>query len=47
MPIEKLKHGDLSLTLSDVKVSDNGTYRCYIPSEGKTSTVQLVVGKWA
>ncbi|XP_053199188.1 butyrophilin subfamily 1 member A1-like [Scomber japonicus] len=44
MPIEKLKHGDLSLTLSDVKVSDNGTYRCYIPSEGKTSTVQLVVG---
>ncbi|XP_062301369.1 butyrophilin-like protein 10 [Scomber scombrus] len=44
MPIEKLKHGDLSLTLSDVKVSDNGTYRCYIPSEGTKSTVQLVVG---
>ncbi|XP_062301368.1 butyrophilin subfamily 2 member A2-like [Scomber scombrus] len=44
MPIEKLKHGDLSLTLSNVKFSDNGTYQCYIPKEGKTSTVQLVVG---
>ncbi|XP_044198407.1 butyrophilin subfamily 1 member A1-like [Thunnus albacares] len=44
MSIEKLKHGDLSLTLSKVKVSDNGIYRCYIPSEGRKSTVQLVVG---
>ncbi|XP_059210239.1 butyrophilin subfamily 3 member A2-like isoform X1 [Centropristis striata] len=41
---EKLKHGDLSLELSEVKHSDNGIYRCYVPSQDKESTVQLVVG---
>uniref|UniRef100_A0A3Q1II50 Butyrophilin subfamily 3 member A2-like Ig-C domain-containing protein n=1 Tax=Anabas testudineus TaxID=64144 RepID=A0A3Q1II50_ANATE len=43
---EKLKHGDLSLSLSALKRSDNGQYRCYFPSQGKTSTVELLVGKW-
>uniref|UniRef100_A0A3Q1JS87 Butyrophilin subfamily 3 member A2-like Ig-C domain-containing protein n=1 Tax=Anabas testudineus TaxID=64144 RepID=A0A3Q1JS87_ANATE len=43
---EKLKHGDLSLSLSALKHSDNGQYRCYFPSQGKTSTVELLVGKW-
>nr|XP_033465359.1 butyrophilin subfamily 3 member A2-like [Epinephelus lanceolatus] len=42
--IEKLKHGDLSLTLSAAKLSDNGIYRCYFPSQNKESTVELIVG---
>uniref|UniRef100_A0A3Q1IJR5 Ig-like domain-containing protein n=1 Tax=Anabas testudineus TaxID=64144 RepID=A0A3Q1IJR5_ANATE len=44
---EKLKHGDLSLSLSALKRSDNGQYRCYFPSQGKTSTVELLVGSVA
>lgn len=42
---DKLKHGDISLKLSKVKLSDEGTYRCHIPSKG-TAMVELVVGKW-
>ncbi|XP_068569874.1 butyrophilin subfamily 2 member A1-like [Cebidichthys violaceus] len=42
--VNKLKHGDVSLTLSKVKLSDKGTYRCYFPDLDKDSTVQLVVG---
>uniref|UniRef100_A0A3Q1II16 Ig-like domain-containing protein n=1 Tax=Anabas testudineus TaxID=64144 RepID=A0A3Q1II16_ANATE len=34
---------DLSI-LSALKHSDNGQYRCYFPSQGKTSTVELLVG---
>ncbi|XP_051250450.1 butyrophilin subfamily 1 member A1-like [Dicentrarchus labrax] len=41
---DKLKHGDLSLRLSKVKVSDGGTYRCFIPKLSRESTVQLIVG---
>ncbi|XP_042338461.1 butyrophilin subfamily 3 member A2-like, partial [Plectropomus leopardus] len=44
MSAEKLKHGDLSLTLSAVKHSDNGKYRCYFPSQDEESIVELVVG---
>lgn len=44
---EKLRHGDLSLRLSKVKHSDNGVYRCYFPSQGKSSTAELIVGKLA
>ena len=47
LSIEKLKHGDISLKLSKVKLSDNGKYRCYFPDLKKDSTVQLVVGKSA
>ncbi|XP_042256671.1 butyrophilin-like protein 1 [Thunnus maccoyii] len=44
LSVEKLKHGDISLKLSRVKLSDNGKYRCYFPDLNKDSTVQLVVG---
>uniref|UniRef100_UPI003AB08C14 butyrophilin subfamily 1 member A1-like n=1 Tax=Centroberyx gerrardi TaxID=166262 RepID=UPI003AB08C14 len=42
--INKLKHGDISLKLSKVKLSDEGKYRCFIPTLGRDSIVQLVVG---
>ncbi|XP_037832434.1 myelin-oligodendrocyte glycoprotein [Kryptolebias marmoratus] len=40
---DKLKDGDVSLRLSDVRHSDNGRYRCYIPKE-KEYFVELLVG---
>ncbi|XP_073331644.1 butyrophilin subfamily 3 member A2-like [Pagrus major] len=42
--INKLKHGDISLKLSRVKLSDKGTYRCFIPIMNIDSTVKLVFG---
>lgn len=45
MSVNKLKCGDISLKLSKVKLSDEGTYRCYIPELHRDSTVQLLVGK--
>ena len=44
--IDGLKQGDLSLRLSKVKFSDEGTYRCFAPDLDTDSTVHLVVGKW-
>ncbi|XP_029932764.1 trichohyalin-like [Myripristis murdjan] len=41
--INKMKHGDVSLTLSNVKLSDEGRYRCYIPSLDRETTVSLVI----
>ncbi|CAK6976817.1 butyrophilin subfamily 3 member A2-like, partial [Scomber scombrus] len=41
---ERLKHGDVSLKLSKVKLSDNGKYRCYFPYLKKDSFAELVVG---
>ncbi|XP_051251104.1 butyrophilin subfamily 2 member A2-like [Dicentrarchus labrax] len=41
---ERLKSGDISLKLSEVKPSDEGKYRCYIPGWEKESFVELVVG---
>ncbi|XP_042257712.1 butyrophilin subfamily 3 member A2-like isoform X2 [Thunnus maccoyii] len=41
--IEELKHGNISLKLSTVKLSDKGTYKCYIPVLQKQSLVELVV----
>ena len=43
--IDRLKHGDVSLKLSKVKISDEGTYRCYIPDLDKEYFVELLVGK--
>lgn len=43
----KLKCGDVSLKLSEVKLSDMGTYRCFVPSSGTNTEVELVVGKFA
>jgi len=44
--ITKLKHGDISLKLCKVKISDKGKYRCFIPTLSRESTVELVVGEW-
>lgn len=41
----KLKHGDISLTLAKVKISDEGKYRCFIPKLNKEYFVELLVGK--
>ncbi|XP_034533038.1 butyrophilin-like protein 2 [Notolabrus celidotus] len=40
---DKLQHGDMSLMLSKVKLSDEGEYRCHIPGQ-ETLFVELVVG---
>ncbi|XP_054457759.1 butyrophilin subfamily 3 member A2-like [Anoplopoma fimbria] len=40
----KLKRGDISMTLSEVKLSDAGTYRCFVPESGTESFVELIVG---
>ncbi|XP_062301296.1 uncharacterized protein LOC134006224 [Scomber scombrus] len=42
--IDKLKHGDVSLKLSKVKISDEGKYRCYFPKLNKECFVDLLVG---
>ncbi|XP_050922986.1 butyrophilin subfamily 2 member A2 [Lates calcarifer] len=44
LDINKLKQGDISLRLSTVKVSDNGTYRCYLPKQSQEYFIDLVVG---
>ncbi|XP_047454759.1 V-set domain-containing T-cell activation inhibitor 1-like, partial [Mugil cephalus] len=40
---DELKHGNVSLKLSDVKLSDKGTYRCYIVEKNREMFVELVV----
>lgn len=45
LSVDKLKHGDISLNLSKVRISDNGKYRCYIPKLSKEYFVELLVGK--
>ncbi|XP_030608916.1 butyrophilin subfamily 2 member A2-like [Archocentrus centrarchus] len=42
--IHKLEHGDVSLKLSNVTVSDEGTYRCLVPQVGREVFIKLVVG---
>ncbi|KAM3590309.1 uncharacterized protein V6R79_007375 [Siganus canaliculatus] len=39
----KLKHGDLSLKLFKVKLSDAGIYKCFVPTLDMESVVELVV----
>ncbi|XP_030609339.1 butyrophilin-like protein 2 [Archocentrus centrarchus] len=41
---DKLKHGDVSLTLSKVQLSDEGPYRCFIPQLPLELFVDLIVG---
>lgn len=43
--INNLKCGDISLKLSKVKLSDAGTYKCFLPTLDTESVVQLAVGK--
>uniref|UniRef100_A0A3Q1JF07 Ig-like domain-containing protein n=1 Tax=Anabas testudineus TaxID=64144 RepID=A0A3Q1JF07_ANATE len=40
---DELKHGNISLKLSKVKLSDKGTYKCFIPKLNKQTLVELVV----
>uniref|UniRef100_A0A667Z6A6 Ig-like domain-containing protein n=1 Tax=Myripristis murdjan TaxID=586833 RepID=A0A667Z6A6_9TELE len=44
LSLGKLTNGDVSLKLSEVKLSDEGKYRCYILSLERESIVELVVG---
>uniref|UniRef100_A0A668SL16 Ig-like domain-containing protein n=1 Tax=Oreochromis aureus TaxID=47969 RepID=A0A668SL16_OREAU len=44
LSFDKLKHGDVSLTLFKVQLSDEGPYRCFIPQLGQRSYVHLIVG---
>lgn len=43
--IDELKFGNISLKLSKLKLTDEGTYRCFSPAQGLQSFVQLIVGK--
>lgn len=42
---DELKNGNISLKISKVKLSDEGTYRCFVPELKRQTTVKLVVGK--
>ncbi|XP_034757134.1 butyrophilin-like protein 10 [Etheostoma cragini] len=42
--IDELKRGNISLKLSNVQPSDQGTYACGMPLLHKQSSIQLVVG---
>lgn len=44
--MNELKKGNLSLKLSKVKLSDEGTYECYIATLDKKSFTKLVVGEY-
>uniref|UniRef100_A0A3B5AKA8 Ig-like domain-containing protein n=1 Tax=Stegastes partitus TaxID=144197 RepID=A0A3B5AKA8_9TELE len=43
---EELQRGNVSLRLSRVRLSDKGTYRCFIPALKKQTDIQLVVGEY-
>ena len=42
---DELSHGNISLKLSRVQISDEGTYQCSVPILGNSSLIQLLVGK--
>lgn len=44
--IDGLKHGNISLRLSNVKLSDEGKYRCFLPKLDTQTNIELVVGKY-
>ncbi|XP_055085209.1 butyrophilin-like protein 2 [Periophthalmus magnuspinnatus] len=41
---DELKHGNISLKLTNVKPKDSGVYRCFIPALEKETSVKLIVG---
>uniref|UniRef100_UPI003AB02C4B butyrophilin subfamily 1 member A1-like n=1 Tax=Centroberyx gerrardi TaxID=166262 RepID=UPI003AB02C4B len=42
--LDELRNGNVSLKLFRVKLSDEGKYRCFIPSLRSEATIQLTVG---
>lgn len=42
---DELKHGNISLKISNVTVEDGGRYKCYIPKLDSQDIVQLIVGE--
>lgn len=42
---DELRHGNMSLKLSNVNLSDKGRYKCYIVEMDKGFFINLVVGK--
>ncbi|XP_034533036.1 butyrophilin subfamily 1 member A1-like [Notolabrus celidotus] len=42
--INELKNGNVSLKLSRVKLSDRGTYRCFLPNIDRDANVELLFG---
>uniref|UniRef100_A0A3P8TN87 Ig-like domain-containing protein n=1 Tax=Amphiprion percula TaxID=161767 RepID=A0A3P8TN87_AMPPE len=44
MSTDELKQGNASLKLTQLKISDNGRYRCYIPKQKKEYFMELLVG---
>ncbi|GLD68112.1 myelin-oligodendrocyte glycoprotein-like protein [Lates japonicus] len=42
--VDRLERGDVSLQISRVQLLDEGTYRCFVPSQGQSAMVTLVVG---
>ncbi|XP_032365366.1 butyrophilin subfamily 2 member A2 isoform X9 [Etheostoma spectabile] len=44
---DELKHGDASITIRNIKISDNGVYSCYFPrlQPRQTFYINLVVGR--
>uniref|UniRef100_A0A3B3ZDZ4 Ig-like domain-containing protein n=1 Tax=Periophthalmus magnuspinnatus TaxID=409849 RepID=A0A3B3ZDZ4_9GOBI len=43
---DELKHGNISLKLTNVKPKDSGVYRCFIPALEKETSVKLIVGEF-
>ncbi|XP_051799886.1 butyrophilin subfamily 2 member A2-like isoform X2 [Acanthochromis polyacanthus] len=44
MSADELKQGNASLKLTQLKISDNGRYRCYLPKQKQEYFVELLVG---
>lgn len=42
---DELKNGNASLKITNVKLSDQGRYRCVVPQLGSSTVVKLIVGK--
>lgn len=44
MSTNKVRHGDVSLKLQRVQLSDQGRFGCFVPTLSREAAVQLVVG---
>ena len=42
---DKMSHGNLSMKMSSVRLSDQGTYKCNVPNLSSGAKIQLRVGK--